>query len=89
MSSGDRETDALFSPQVVWCEREQRRRDILKISERDNEDGDDGRRGMVMCMGIMYMAAMGVCGMVLVVGSTLEYLSSQVGMTSTELGTIF
>ena len=60
MSSGDRETDALLlsSSGSVVSEREQRRRDILKLSERDNEDGDDGRRGMVMCMGIMYMAAM-------------------------------
>lgn len=41
-------------------------------------------------MGIAYMLAMGVCGIVLVaLGSTLETLAENVGKTSTEVGTVF
>ena len=41
-------------------------------------------------MGIGYMLAMGVCGIVLVaLGSTLESLAEDVGLTSTQVGTVF
>lgn len=89
--STDRETDALLADNSsVVSEREQRRRDILKLTEREsNEDEDDGQ-STKMCMGAIYMLAMGICGMVLVaLGSTLEYLAGQVGKLSTEVGTIF
>lgn len=93
MSTAHRETDALLvasSTSSVVSEREQRRRDILKLSERDNDDDDNEHRSKTVFMGVVYMLAMGVCGMVLVaVGSTLSYLSAQVGYSSTELGTIF
>ena len=44
----------------------------------------------VLIMGIGYMLAMGVCGIVLVaLGSTLEDLAENVGKTATEIGTVF
>jgi Na+/melibiose symporter-like transporter len=43
-----------------------------------------------LVMGIGYMLAMGVCGIVLVaLGSTLEALAANVGKTATEIGTVF
>ena len=43
-----------------------------------------------LIMGIGYMLAMGVCGIVLVaLGSTLESLASNVDRTATEIGTVF
>ena len=43
-----------------------------------------------LIMGIGYMCAMGVCGIVLVaLGSTLPSLAANVGKTATELGTVF
>ena len=44
----------------------------------------------VLVMGIGYMLAMGVCGIVLVaLGSTLEDLAVNVGKSATEIGTVF
>ena len=41
-------------------------------------------------LGIGYMLAMGVCGVVLVaIGSTLDDLAEKCGYSSTEVGTVF
>ena len=91
MSGVNGERDALLSDQSsVVSEREQRRRDILKLTDRYDDDEENEERGTKMCMGAIYMLAMGICGMVLVaLGSSLEYLAGAVGKTSTELGTLF
>ncbi len=91
MNSVNGEREALLSDQSsVVSEREQRRRDILKLTDRHDDDGENESKRTKMCMGAIYMLAMGICGMVLVaLGSNLEYLAGAVGKTSTELGTIF
>lgn len=91
MSGVNGEREALLSDQSsVVSEREQRRRDILKLTDRYDDEEENEERRTKMCMGAIYMLAMGICGMVLVaLGSSLEYLAGAVGKTSTELGTIF
>ena len=76
----------------VSSERDQHRQNILEGSEMDivTEAEKEAKKRTKYCMGAMYMAAMGVCGLVLVaLGATLTYLADMVGKDSTELGTVF
>lgn len=52
-------------------------------------ESDEARNARIV-MGIGYMLAMGVCGVVLVaIGSTLDDLAAKCGYLSTEVGTVF
>ena len=90
----DGETTALL-PQAdanMASEREQRHAAILRDSEMDKmtEEEKEAKKRSKYFMGGVYMAAMGVCGLVLVaLGATLTYLAGMVGKESTELGTVF
>jgi fucose permease len=54
------------------------------------EEEDDASRRNRTIMGVGYMLAMGVCGVVLVaIGSTLDELAGKCGYSSTEVGTVF
>jgi len=54
------------------------------------EEEDDVSRRNRTIMGVGYMLAMGVCGVVLVaIGSTLDELAGKCGYSSTEVGTVF
>lgn len=76
----------------IASEREEHMQNILRDSEMDKmtEAEKDAKKRTKYCMGAVYMAAMGVCGLVLVaLGATLTYLADMVGKDSTELGTVF
>ncbi len=90
----DGETTGLL-PQAdasMASEREQRYAAILRDSEMDKMtvEEKEAKKRTKYFMGGVYMAAMGVCGLVLVaLGATLTYLADMVGKQSTELGTVF
>jgi predicted MFS family arabinose efflux permease len=76
----------------LLSESEQRRRQILKESEASKEDEEltQRRNAIRYCMGFNYMCAMGVCGVVLVaLGVVLTTLAANLGMESTDLGSVF
>ena len=63
---------------------------IVKLSKYSEEINNENISRERWIMGTGYMFAMGVCGLVLVaLGSTLDDLASNIGMSSTSLGSVF
>ncbi len=63
---------------------------IVKLSKYSEEINNENISRERWIMGTGYMFAMGVCGLVLVaLGSTLDDLANNIGMSSTSLGSVF